>query len=120
MKKIIVRVKEIENPKDKSDVYITLYSILDDLACYSSVVYDNLIAETYRDAIGIEMECDCYMPYLKQIIRENKCNDYDGLLNALEVIKQVVVKGGLSQYEFDYDIEETSTNSFIVSIAIFA
>lgn len=120
MKKVNVRVKEIENPKDKNDVYQVLYSILDDLGCYSSEIYDGLIDNNYRVPQSIEVEDDNYIPYLKKIVRENTCNDFDSLLETLNIIKQTLVEKGLSKDEFDYDVEETMINSLIVSIAVFA
>ena len=120
MKRLITRVKEIENINDKNDVYLTLYAILDDLACYSGCIYDALIDSTYRDSICKELENNRYMPYLKKLIRDNNCSNGDELLETLNIIKQTLMEKGLSEYELGYDVEATSTGSVIVSIAVFA
>ncbi|MBQ8999067.1 MAG: hypothetical protein IJ086_15990 [Clostridium sp.] len=120
MKKIVLRVKEIENPENKNEVYASLYAILDDLASYSGCIYDSLIDCTYRVPASIEVEDDHYIPYLKKIIRENDCSDLDSLLETLSIIKQRVVEKGINENEFDYDVEETMINSLIISIAVFA
>ena len=120
MKQLAIRVKEIQNPKNKNEVYLVLFSILDDLACYSSYIYDNLIESNYREPKSIEVEDDLFIPYLKKIVRENKCDDIDSLIKTLNEIRQVLVRKGMNHYDFNYDVEETLANGIAVSIAVFA
>ena len=120
MKQLKVRVKEVQNLKNKNEVYLVLFGILDDLACYSSHIYDNLIESNYREPQSIKFEDDLFIPYLKKIVRENKCDDVDSLMNTLNEIKQILVEKGMNPYNFNYDVEETLANGVVVSIAVFA
>ena len=120
MKKVNIRVKEICNPKDKNEVFITLFAILDELGCYSHEIFEGLIEENYRIPTSIESKEDVYISHLKKIVRENKCDDLDSLLNMLFIIKQKLVYDGLSENYFEYDVEENDVSSLLVSIAVFA
>lgn len=120
MKRINVRVKEIEVPRQKREVYLVLSSMLNDLSDYSTEIYEGLVEKNYRVPESIEMEDDYYMSYLEKIVRENKCDNAESLLETLRVIKQVVVDKGLNESFFDYDVERTSTGSLMVSISVYA
>lgn len=120
MKQVNVRLKEIENPKSKNDVYLALYSMLDDLAGYSDVIFKSLIEENYRPESSAELEIDNFMPQLKKIIIEHKCDDMDSLLDLLFFIKNKLEDEGLERNHFQYEVEPSITGSLFVSIAVFA
>lgn len=120
MKKVYIRLKEISNPKSKNDVYLALYSILDDLGGYSDVIFNSLIEENYRPKSSAELEIDNFMPQLKKIVLENKCNDIDSLLDLLFYIKKKLEAEGLEKDYFQYEVEPCDYGGLFVSIAVFA
>ena len=120
MKRINVRVREVEFPKYKKEVYSVLYSMLEDLAVYSSEIQEGLIDLNYRVPESVEEEDDYYISYLEKIVKENECKDSDSLLETLRIIKQAVVDKGLDESFFDYDVDMSSVGSLIVSISVYA